>query len=301
MGNGRHLVLSSFVLKILAILCMTLDHVKDMLLSVYPAASTEGTALYVIVFIMNIFGRMAMPLFCLMLAEGLRRTKDRVKYLLRLSIIFGIMLLAELIISFTRYGSVPMANAFADLLAYALFIFLLEQKRWPLRFLAILPVAWIVYSYVGRVYEFNNGFVAPVWALPNYIRCDYSLLGFLFFLGFYYAVPLTERIVRKNLEDAADAYLESPQYQGMLNATRAGIFVLVTVLFWALSYLPMDWSLDYYYMSGVVLTQTYCLLAIVPIILYSGKRGYDAKWFRYFEYLYYPMHLAIIALIFVLI
>ena len=47
--------------------------------------------------------------------------------------------------------------------------------------------------------------------------------------------------------------------------------------------------------------QTYCLLDIFLLGMYSGARGYDKKGFRYAEYAYYPLHLALIALIFGLV
>ena len=47
--------------------------------------------------------------------------------------------------------------------------------------------------------------------------------------------------------------------------------------------------------------QTYGLLDIVFLVMYNGTRGYDKKVFRYIEYAYYPVHLALLALIFSLI
>ena len=35
----------------------------------------------------------------------------------------------------------------------------------------------------------------------------------------------------------------------------------------------------------------------IPIWLYRGEQGYHAKWFRYFCYAFYPVHLLILGLI----
>ena len=47
--------------------------------------------------------------------------------------------------------------------------------------------------------------------------------------------------------------------------------------------------------------QIYSLFAFIPILFYSGKRGYNAKWFQYGAYIYFPAHLIIIYLIFALL
>lgn len=39
------------------------------------------------------------------------------------------------------------------------------------------------------------------------------------------------------------------------------------------------------------------VFAIVPIILYNGKRGNTGKWFQYFGYAFYPVHLFLIWLL----
>ena len=46
--------------------------------------------------------------------------------------------------------------------------------------------------------------------------------------------------------------------------------------------------------------ETYSLLAIPLLYLYNGKRGYDSKAFRWITYLYFPVHLVVLFLIFAL-
>ena len=43
--------------------------------------------------------------------------------------------------------------------------------------------------------------------------------------------------------------------------------------------------------------QGFALLALIPIWLYRGKQGYHAKWFRWFCYAFYPVHLLILYLL----
>lgn len=45
-------------------------------------------------------------------------------------------------------------------------------------------------------------------------------------------------------------------------------------------------------------SELYALFALIPIALYNGKRGYDNVFVKYGFYLFYPVHLALLALIF---
>ncbi len=67
-------------LKLFALLVMTVDHIGGMLVP-------HGTMLY---YICRILGRLAMPIFAWMIAEGCRYTKNRLRYLLTL-LGFGVL------------------------------------------------------------------------------------------------------------------------------------------------------------------------------------------------------------------
>lgn len=43
--------------------------------------------------------------------------------------------------------------------------------------------------------------------------------------------------------------------------------------------------------------QAFALLSLIPIWLYRGRKGFDAAWFRYFCYFFYPVHMLILALL----
>lgn len=292
-------VLDEFVLKIIGIVTMTLDHIGVILMN--SGYFAEGSGAYICGYAFRIIGRLAFPLFALMLAEGLRHTKDRANYILRLALIWALVFVVELVLYYGNLGSgYATAQAFTDLLLYALFIYLLEQKGWK-KGLAILPLAYIVlcYSaYVSETYAASSS-LTSVWSqyFPELFRGGYNLYGFLMFLGFYYAPKIVASYAKKsfgNDDEAYQGFLKSKGYQGMTNTIYISVLVIVTVFFWALSYMG---PIDPYYMSQ----QTYCLVDAILLFLYNGKRGYDKKWFRYSEYLYYPVHLALIGLIFSII
>jgi hypothetical protein len=303
-------VLSEFWLKVIAIITMTMDHVGAMMLNGYDAYFPAGSAGFVTAIILRAVGRLSFPLFALMLAEGLHKTHSREKYLLRLGGVWLGITLVELILKLIpQFSSLAMAEAFSDLLMFALFIYFIEKKGW-MRLLAILPVAYIGLSYAAFVSEqiaqYTN--YTSVWSsyFPQFLRTPYALYGFLLFLGFYYAYPLADTFVRKGMkltDEEMTTYLASKEYRSLINLLSCSALLLITVVFWGFAHLYPQGDIYGFYdpREGYYSLQTYCLVDIVFIVMYNGRRGYDKKAFRIAEYAYYPLHLALIALIFSLI
>ena len=55
------------------------------------------------------------------------------------------------------------------------------------------------------------------------------------------------------------------------------------------------------YIAGGLGMESWSIFSAIIILLYNGKRGYNAKWFVYSAYAYYPVHIIIIGLIFYVI
>lgn len=288
-------ILDEFWLKVLGLLLMTADHVG--LFMMESGAFPEGTGGYWLAFVLRCFGRLAFPLFAFMLAEGLHKTHDRENYLLRLALMWMLILLAQTAI-YLIFQKDTGPDAFTDLLLLGLFIYLLEHPKRCLQPLALLPLAYIILSYaadVSETYAAANG-LTSVWtaSFPLFLRSAYSLYGFLIFLGFYYAYPLADRLLAMASSSGADMgeYKKEKPYRGLVNAISLAALIIPNLVFWAIHY--FDPAIDPYSMG----VQSYAILAGVLLMLYNGKRGYDAKWFRYFEYAYYPAHIVLLALAF---
>jgi hypothetical protein len=298
-------VLDEFWIKIIAFLTMTLDHV-GMFLTLYNA---NPSALYTTGFVFRIVGRLAFPLFAFMLAEGMHYSKKRGDYVFKLFILWAFIAVIDTIIySIYRSGNNGFigqmgANlseqAFTDLLLYTLFIYLLEHKNKKLHLLALLPLGFLIASYTCNVLD-NYGFLTGLY-FPYYLRAGYSIYGFLIFLGFYYSYKLADSFLNKNKETlpmSVDSYKLTKEYRSLINIIGISIFAIVAVLFWGLSYIAPQADV---YETPDMHIQNYCLIDCFILVLYNGKRGYDSKTFRIGSYIYYPVHLAIIALIFSLI
>lgn len=298
--KDKHLIFNSFHLKLIAILTMTIDHIGYYLQYYGSNNSVMGN----IGDIFRIIGRISFPIFIFLLAVGLNKTHDRLNYILRLAILWAVIFIIQFIVNTTNVFGLEMLNAqaFTDLLCYALFIYLIEKKGWW-KALAILPAGFVILSYImqaSEIYAAANN-MTSVWTtyIPEWARCAYSLFGFLMFLGMYYGPKIANRILasmekKENVD--MSAYKEGRKFQGLVNTIAITSIVFVTVIFWALAYFVP--SIDPYFS---ILPQSYCILACLFIAFYNGEKGYGAKWFKYGSYLYYPLHLALIGIIFGLI
>ena len=81
-------IFNGFVLKILAIVFMTVDHIGVFL---HQKGLSGDFAT-----ILRIFGRLAFPLFIFLLVEGIRHTRSIAKYFLRLGILAFVFFLGQL-------------------------------------------------------------------------------------------------------------------------------------------------------------------------------------------------------------
>ena len=209
--------LTSNQLKLLALVTMTVDHV--------------GVQLFPSVLWLRMVGRLALPIYAYMIAEGCAHTRDRKKYLLQMA---GMAFLCQLVYFFAM-GSLFQCILVTFTLSI-LTVYALESKvRWhaPAALLSVLFLTEIL----------------PL-LLPNTdYAVDYGLLGVL--------LPVA-------------VYLGKTHRQKLLLSA-----ILLCLL--ALHYGGVQW---------------YSLLALLPLALYGGQRG---KWrLKWLFYLYYPLHLAAI-------
>lgn len=294
----KKLFINEFVIKILGLLFMTLDHIGLFLMNggYFPSESLPVQ----IGLILRYIGRLAFPLFAFMVAIGIEKTHDRLNYILRLSLIMAALLIGESIIFAVDkdLGSSISGNAFLDLTAFALIIYLLEHPKKGLRFLAILPIGYLLFCYGIEVSKYAAAIkgenIIFANSIPSFLLSDYNLFGLALFLLFYYSKKWSKKLITSfaKTEDESLA-MEENFLQGLTNSFCATFLVLVNLFFWALA----KWNVPDPYTMGI---QSYSALAAIIIIFYNGKRGYDKKWWRIFNYLYYPVHMILIWAIFAL-
>jgi len=292
MENSRKfpLILSGFWLKVIALLTMAIDHI-GLIFYVEP---------------LRYIGRLSLPLFCFMIVEGVIHTKNFKKYILRLGImavaISGIIVLTETV-PFIKNNGGSMKDAgviFIDLLLGALAVFLIKQKKWYIKLLALLPLAYGVTSYIVTCHDMCGCQGEVLW-FPYFLRTQYGWYGIALIIGFYFAHLLGEWFVRNYSVRSGtdpDLFKGSDFERNAINLLSVFVLIVFTItLYFTEKYIDANVYPLIFAMTDI---QIYAIFSGAFILLYNGTRGYNKKWFQYGSYLYYPLHLAIIVLIYVI-
>ena len=288
MENNRRfpLWLSSFWIKIIALLTMTVDHIGVMFNNFLPC---------------RYIGRLALPLFCFMITEGVIHTKNFKKYALRLGIMasaISIVLIGSDTIPFFVNNNLSMRYEgiiFLDLLLGAVAVYCLMNKKWYIKLLALLPLAYGIASYFAMAFDDCGCYGQVLW-FPYFLRTQYGWYGIAMIIGFYFARVLTGLFFKHQSTISgvdADTYRGTRTEQIAINLFSTLILIAITLIYY-FTYLIMS---QFIYMNVIYYVQLYSMISGAFILLYSGARGYNKKWFQYGTYLYYILHIAIIAVI----
>lgn len=142
--------LNSFTLKMIAILCMIIDHV--------------GLLFFNNATIFRAFGRIAFPIFCFLIVEGFHHTRSHMNYLIRLAIF---ALISEIPFDLAFFGTLfdwQHQNVFFTLALGLASIFCLEEMN------------------NQRIYAL---FLILLWGSAYFIHCDYGIGGVIFICMLY--------------------------------------------------------------------------------------------------------------------
>ena len=296
MENSRKfpLFLNNFWLKIIALLTMTIDHI-GFLLAPYNADVSN---------VMRYVGRLALPLFCFMIAEGAIHTKNFKKYAFRLGIMASFISLAIIVsetVPFFKNNGFSMRDQgiiFVDLLLGALAIYCLRQKKWYFKTLALLPLAYGIASFIASSLE-SCGCHGNILWFPYFLRSQYGWYAIVLIVMFYVAHLLANiflSIICNNSGLPEDTYKDSDLERNALNIISVIMLIAVSFAYYLCAkFMPTRYVYWDYSM------QLFAIVSGAFILLYNGKRGYNKKWFQYGSYLYYPLHMAILYLIFSLL
>lgn len=290
----RKFGISAFALRTLAIVCMLLDHIGYCL----PKAPFSP--------FFRIIGRLAFPIFVFLIVNGYRHTRSKPKYALRLGIFailsqipFNLMLHAskasaanavqamlrplsggEFSFNALKFlvGGMPAVNGeyitgnvFFTLL-FSLLCLWFAAELWK------KGKAWRVVAFVPAVllcilYHFG------------YLHTDYGMKGILLALVFYF---FDGKKILTAIGSFAALFAPTIISYGfqLLNMLRGRAYAFN---------LPDDWTMK----------EAFALLALIPIFLYCGKKGYSpkskagAKALQIGFYLFYPVHMLVLWFLFV--
>ena len=274
-------VLDGFVLKIMALVFMTFDHL-GVVLSGYKN-------LWEISAIFRILGRFSFPLIIFLLVEGIVHTRHAGKYFFRILLLALAFLSGQLFYYYVIDPGTSLLSPAVDLVLTFLTVYFLKRKD-KFSLFAILPVAWAFICLFARNYEMVH--VTEIKWVPFFLRPDYSVYGVILGIGFFYSNYFAKLFL--NSSEGTKNFVGTSYEQTTKNVISAIVLIVLTISFTFLdknalnTYFSIPW-------------QIYAIFAAIPLFFYSGKRGYNAKWFKYGCYIYFPAHFIIIFLIFSLL
>lgn len=298
MKQSKIQILNTFIIKIIAIVLMTFDHIGLFLITYSGQSITSDTffthPMSLTGYILRCIGRLALPLFAMLFAEAMRHTSSREKYMSKLGLMAVLVLVTEVITTYAfnkSYG----ANIFLTLLSSAAFIYFYEKKD-NKRFLCALPCAYILLCLVSTIFLCaQNKQIIPIW-----LTADYDLYGFILCIGLYMTYKLSDWRVMELTKDHGDTRTieelrEYPYYRTFTNIIWLGIVVILNVFLYVLA--VINPAFDFYNIG----MQSYAIFAGLILLMYNGKKGYTSKKVQLGFYAYYPLHLLILFIIFFII
>ncbi|MBP5224151.1 MAG: hypothetical protein J6Z38_00995 [Lachnospiraceae bacterium] len=252
--------MTSLFLKLIAVVTMVIDHTAACL-------NLCGRLPYGDLYrALRAIGRLAFPLYGFMIAVGARYTKNKLKYALRMLVT---LILAELPFDMALFGSWEAGGFFAYFANG-------HQNVYMTLLSGLLTVYVMQWAFsktgvkrAGGIVLWLTSVALAAFLCERVLETDYGWAGIFMIAVFgVLALPLKDfRLMIAN-EHAVNMLVSA-----------AAIFVLI--------FLTND--LEYW-----------ALVALLPIGLYNGRKGYSNRGIQYGFYAVYPLHLLVLTLLFVL-
>ena len=261
-------ILSAFWLKIIAMVTMIFDHIGAIILFHY-SINEPSSFLASLYEPFRIIGRFSFIILAFLVVDGVKHTSNKIKYLSRLLILSLVMTLGELCFTHTYSG-----NPITTLFLGALTIVLLNLPKFY-KLTACIPCIYVILSDLDII-PFKN---------------EYGIYGFFLIIGFYLSL-IGAKFLLEYYSSVNNLDIEIFANEQMMHKYRliiSCIFIFSYNLAWYLIY-PSWNNIPLIDMS----LQVYSTFAIFPLFIYSGKRGYNSKWFQYGCYIFFPAHILII-------
>ncbi len=287
--------MSVFVMKLIAVVSMLIDHFGIFL---FPRVISIDTY-----YIMRGIGRIAFPVYCFLIVNGLQKTHDVRRYLTRL-VAFAVLSQIPFVMAmdanpFPEAGGLHAALAWPWPLCAAMTV--LAAAAWLMSVRRDASVIWPVLALAMAVLRVDyNG----VRILSGKLNVFYTLALGLGFIALLSAALRPERkprdLVLQGLGLAAAVVLirENADYGAMGLVLILSLW-LVREKRLARAALVVLWCTVEYLLGGVFSPQAIlyflcALLSLLPILLYNGKLGYPIN---SFFYAVYPLHLTVIGVL----
>lgn len=271
-------LLSSLTLKIIACILMTLDHIALLFFA-------SDTIAYEV---LRSIGKLAFPIFAYLAYVGTFKTKNILHYLLRLLIpallmdIVDYILIYSLDLNYLGYNI--LGNAFMDMFLGVFMLYFLNKRN--------------LYSLIAII-PFTLGFLSSYPYINNFgtiIKSDWGFFSTILFLSFFIVKLIKEK---KEKQLYSQIGIASGTYDNQLFFLEKALICIaifsVTIIFYLLFIFGQPFSS--FLPESFIPYGTYIPLASIFIIFASPKKGYHSNIIQYSFYVYYPLHIGILALI----
>ncbi len=202
-------------------------------------------------------GRTAFPIYAFLLAEGFFHTGDRKKYLYRMALFF---ILSEIPFDVAMYGELTFGkqNVFLTLFIGLVVLCGLEKAK-AVRNGRAAGMAGTAGTDISVL---EIGISALGCAAAGILHSDYGAYGVLLIVLLYETGRMERCLIRE-------------RHRQISGFRAAGC---------AVGYLLFLW-------------EPWCITGFLLLLFYNGKRKQKSRGVKYFFYFFYPVHLAILALI----
>ena len=254
-GDAAVCGISGFVLKIIAVVTMLIDHTAATILerglmgelSIDFITEQNRPTWMGIYFIMRVIGRMAFPIYCFLLVEGFTYTKNRGKYALRL-FLFAFISEVPFDLAFKKSWWDPSYNN----VFFTLFLGLL----------AIIALDWVRRNWKAVDDAGSKG----VWFVSNLLKC------------------IVLATITLGMMAIADLVLHMDY--------GAGGVAAIIVMFLLYKNRMLAFGVMVVVLTLVSSTlEIVAMLMLLPLHFYNGTRGRQVK---YAFYAFYPVHLLVL-------
>lgn len=264
------LSLNGFQLKLIALAIMTIDHLAAY--DVFPMSDLLYGE-------MRLIGRIAAPLFLFMNVEGLRHTRNRARFLLRMYLACVLVGLTDALMRRALPGTIAedLINMLPTFLYVGVYVCCAEALRSRSGKAAAAAAGAIALSIGCAALHVHLGQTGQTglrqWCdifLPSPLSVEYSILFVLLGVAWYLI---------------GDVRINCLLLLGLSLLSRAvPLYFFFGDFFQRIPFLNTDNFTLWHLFTN---TQWWMFLAAVPMLMYNGERGHGMK---YLFYIYYPLH-----------
>ena len=248
--------MSSFIIKIIAIISMLFDHTNDVFIG------------HLSVF--NLIGRIAFPLFSFQLVVGYTYTHNIKKYISRMFIFALISQIPYSIFIYIYTGTYFELNIFFTLATSLICMYVLSSKN--------------INIYLKLLY------ISICLIIAYYLKFDYSIFGILYPLFIFVFYPFQEKFGKNRF-----SLSENNKNTNKNSIIKLLFFIAGTLALSIVKYIKLIPLISTSWFIELVL---FTFIPAIIMIFFNGKKGPSLK---YIFYIFYPAHLLLLELIYLLI